>query len=141
MFKTIVWASDGSEHAERALRLAAELAKGNGSKIVAIHVDELMLGRAGGYSVNVNEDDVKAGIEKAVHGLEEQGIDASLETASVGQGGAAHVIADHARNAGADLIVVGTRGHGPITGLLLGSVTQRLLQVAHCPVLAVPPEG
>jgi len=38
-----------------------------------------------------------------------------------------------------DLVVVGTRGHGRVAGMLLGSVTQSLLQVAPCPVVAVPP--
>ena len=36
------------------------------------------------------------------------------------------------------MIVVGTRGHTAIGGLLLGSVTQRLLHIGTCPVLAVP---
>jgi nucleotide-binding universal stress UspA family protein len=43
-----------------------------------------------------------------------------------------------ARDTPADVIVVGTRGHGRVAGLLLGSVTQRLLHIAPCPILAVP---
>ena len=58
-----------------------------------------------------------------------------------GPGGPAHAIADAAKEVGADLIVVGTRGHTALGGLLLGSVTNRLLHIAPCPVLAVPPTG
>jgi nucleotide-binding universal stress UspA family protein len=55
--------------------------------------------------------------------------------------GPAHVIAGVAGDAKADVIVSGTRGHTAIAGLLLGSVTQRLLHLAHCPVLVIPPAG
>ena len=48
-------------------------------------------------------------------------------------------LANLARDSSADLIVVGTRGRSALVGAIGGSVTQRLLHVAHCPVLAVPP--
>jgi len=53
----------------------------------------------------------------------------------------AQCIADIASEVGADMIVVGTRGHSPVGGVFAGSVAQRLLQVAPCPVLAVPPRA
>jgi nucleotide-binding universal stress UspA family protein len=56
-------------------------------------------------------------------------------------GGPAHAIEEIADKANADLIVVGTRGHSPVVGLLLGSVTQRLLHIAHRPVLVIPQGG
>ena len=49
------------------------------------------------------------------------------------QGHPAQALIDQA--AGADLLVVGCRGHGGFTGMLLGSVGQKLLHHAHCPVM------
>jgi hypothetical protein len=37
-----------------------------------------------------------------------------------------------------DVLVVGTRGHSTVAGLLLGSVAQRLLHIAPCPILVIP---
>lgn len=139
MFKTIVWASDGSEHASRALELARGLAEASSAKLVAIHVKEISVGRAGGYPLFFDEEEIERQIQDQVEGLKAAGLDASYEQKGTTAGGAAHVIADAAAEANADLIVVGTRGQGPLSGLLLGSVTHRLLHVAPCPVLAVPP--
>ena len=139
MFKVIIWATDGSSGAERALSLAKGLAQAHGARLVVVHVNEFMVGRAIGYPVNLNEDEVQAAIGKHVEDLKKEGLEATLQTARVSMGGAAHLIAEIADKEGADLIVVGTRGYGPISGLLLGSVTHRLLQIVRCPVLVVPP--
>jgi nucleotide-binding universal stress UspA family protein len=139
MFNLIIWASDGSEHADRAFDYARGLAEASSSRLVAVHVKEITVGRAGGYPLQIDEEEVEQKIQRQADDLKNGGIDASYELRGTTAGGAAHAIADAAKEAGADLIVVGTRGQGPISGLLLGSVTNRLLHVAPCPVLAVPP--
>jgi nucleotide-binding universal stress UspA family protein len=139
MFKVIIWASDGSEHADRALECARGLAEEGSARLLALHVKEITVGRGGGYPVQVDEEEVEQKIQAQVNDLKDAGLDASYEQLGTTAGGAAHTIADAAKDSGADLIVVGTRGQGPISGLLLGSVTHRLLHIASCPVLAVPP--
>jgi nucleotide-binding universal stress UspA family protein len=140
MFKVIVWTTDGSSGAEQALPYAKSLAQADGARLIVVHVNEFSAGRAPG-PVNLNEDKVQAAIGKQVADLKQEGLKATLQLADVMAGGAAHVIAEIANEEGADLIVAGTRGHGPLSGLLLGSVTQRLLQIANCPVLVVPPKS
>lgn len=140
MFKTLVWATDGSASADRALPYVTFLAAQNTGKVIAVHSIDYIVARAGSYPQHVDEQDLQAKIQGQVAELAAAGVEAKLEV--VGGGGRlrpAHVIAQVAREVGADLIVVGTRGHTPMTELLLGSVTQRLLHIAHCPVLAVPP--
>jgi nucleotide-binding universal stress UspA family protein len=141
VFKVIIWATDGSSGAEQALPLAKGLAQTYGARLVVVHVNEFAVGRGapGGYPVNFSEDEVQAAIRKHVEDLKQEGLDATLQVPTVLVGGAAHVIAEIADKEGADLIVAGTRGYGPLVGLLLGSVTHRLLQIVHCPVLVVPP--
>ena len=141
MFKVIIWATDGSSGAEQALLFAKGLAQAGGARLVVVHVKEIMAGRGGGYPVKVDEDEVQAAIGKQVEDLKQEGLQAKLQLADVMAGGAAHVIAEIANEEGADLIVAGTRGHGPLSGLMLGSVTHRLLHIVHCPVLVVPPKS
>ena len=137
MFKTIVLALDGSEASHKAIPLAAELAREDGARIVIAHIEEDVVGKGGG-PVAATEDEIQAEIRKRAEELSAGGIDTSVEMRSVMLGGPAHPIAEIAEEAGADLIVVGTHGHTAVGGMLLGSVTHRLLHIAHCPVLAVP---
>ena len=138
MFKTIVLALDGSDGSRRAVPLANELAKRDKAKLVIAHVEEDVIGKGGG-PIRATEDEIQAEIRRQAEELAAQGVETSVEMRSVMVGGPAHVIEEIADGAGADLIVAGTRGHSPVAGLLLGSVTQRLLHIARRPVLAVPP--
>jgi nucleotide-binding universal stress UspA family protein len=139
MFTKIIWATDGSAAADRALESAKALARDGHGTLVVLHCKELFVGRAGGYPVLADETELEEKIREQVDALREEGLDVTFELANTTAPGAAHAIADSAAELGADVIVVGTRGHTPFAGLLLGSVTQRLLHIAHCPVLAVPP--
>lgn len=140
MFKTIVWATDGSEAADRALPFAKALAAGEGRSLVVLHSKEHFVGgRGSGYPVLADEDELEAKIRGQVEQAREEGFDATFQLLSGAAGHTAHNIANAAREIGADVIVVGTRGHALVAGLLVGSVTQRLLHIAPCPILAVPP--
>jgi nucleotide-binding universal stress UspA family protein len=141
VFNKVVWATDGSESADRALEFARSLAAESGGELLAVHCTELTVpgkGPGGSYPRYATEDELRQKIERQVADLSRDGVRASLQSGTTHVGGAAHVISDIARDAGADVIVVGTRGRTALAGLLLGSVTQRLLHIAHCPVLAVP---
>jgi len=138
MFRTIVWATDGSEHADRALPYAKRLASAPDAALFVVHGNELLTGRAAGYPVLADEDELEAKIRGQVAELRAEGFNTSVRVIRSAAAATAHMIADFARDVGADVIVVGTRGHAPVTGLLLGSVTQRLLHIAPCPVFAIP---
>ncbi|MGZ4201886.1 MAG: universal stress protein [Thermoleophilaceae bacterium] len=138
MFKSIVWATDGSEAADQALPYTESLARESGAAVTIVHFDQHLVGRGSGMPLLADEVDIKAKIEAQAQKLAESGLDVTLRVEGDVTGGAARHIAEAAESASADLIVVGTRGHTKLGGLLLGSVTQRLLHIAPCPILAVP---
>ncbi len=138
MFKKIVWATDGSESADRALDLAKELASQNGAALLVVHTVEHFAGPRGGLETDADEDERQTKIKQQIKDLNDAGVNATLKVVQGGASGAAHTLSDVAAEEGADVIVMGTRGHTPIGGLLLGSVTQRMLHIAPCPVLVVP---
>jgi nucleotide-binding universal stress UspA family protein len=139
MFRKIVWATDGSAGADHALGYARDLARAYHAELVVVHGEEMSAARSSiGYTRRVDEEDLEAKIKRQVAEITGSGVPVSVKVI----GGHAHpatLIAEVAEGVGADLVVVGTRGHTPLAGLLVGSVTDRLLHISPCPVLAVPP--
>jgi nucleotide-binding universal stress UspA family protein len=133
--KTVVWATDGSKAAESALaavrRFLPEI------RVIAVHCDQRVSGRGGVYSLFADEDDLRAFIEAKVEELKDEGLDIVLVVRS-GHASPADAVSAVASRRDADCIVCGTRGCGALRGAFLGRVAQRLLQIAPCPVIAVP---
>ena len=140
MFRRVIWATDGSANADDALPFARALAGSPEARIFAVHCTEIFVGgRANGYSVAADEDELQDKIRNQVKELRDAGVSAKLVLVEGPSSDTARLVADAARKVDADVIVTGTRGHGILTGAIAGSMTQRLLHVSPCPVLAVPP--
>jgi nucleotide-binding universal stress UspA family protein len=138
MFQTIVIGLDGSDGAKKAIPFATELARRDDAKLVIAHVEEYTIGKGGG-PIHVDEDELRAELDELAKGLTDDGVDTSVEVETIRIGGPAHGIDDIAKRVGADLIVVGARGHTALSNLLLlGSVAERLLAIATQPVFVVP---
>lgn len=134
--------SDASRH---ATRYAAALAEATGAAIVGLHAHQPALA---GIPAGIGRDDpvVEPSVEAspavrrriAAQFGPTSAEDATL-VAELAIGEPAAAISERAITAGADLIVIGTRGAGGLQHLLLGSVTEEVMRKSSIPVLAVPP--
>jgi nucleotide-binding universal stress UspA family protein len=139
-WQTIVVGVDGSPSSRKALVWAAGEAADHGADLVVINVwEHTLLPPAG--SVSVSEHYVPDASQRTAEDLvqvikEELGDDPPVPVrANVKQGRPAKVLMEE--SAGADLLVVGERGHGGFVGLVLGSVSQHVAAYAKCPVAVV----
>lgn len=141
MYDTIVVGVDGSDTGEHAFAVAGQMAANNQSRLVVVHVTEIIGGKGGTYPLYVDEDEFRTHLKSEVSALQARDVAAELFTEMVQIGGPARVIAEVATSVNADLIVIGRSGHTAVAGLLLGSVAIKLLHIAPCPILVVPPSG
>ena len=141
--KRILAATDGSEGGERAVELAAQLAHALDGTVLILTV----MNDFPESSLNAlvrSETDIGEVVELLVNQILNQARTCAtragatrIETVS-GWGDPTQSIINFAREHQADAIVVGRRGRGQLSGLLLGSVSQKLVTLAHCPVIVVP---
>ena len=134
MISRILLAADGSERSSLAVRMAAEIAGRFGAEIVVFHALERVMGRGGGFEVETLAE-AHTLVDHVVRELKDVGLSARGEIRSCLYGHTAREIATQAKDEGADLIVMGSRGLSDVAGLLLGSVAHKVLQLAEVPVL------
>ena len=139
-WKDIVVGVDGSPGSRKALTWAAVEAGDHGADLVVINVWEHTLMPPAG-SVSVSERYVPDPSQRTADDLlqvikDELGEEPPVVVQpQVKQGRPAKVLIDESVDA--DLLVVGTRGHGGFAGLVLGSVSQHVAAYAKCPVTVV----
>lgn len=142
VFSKILVSYDGSKQAKKALDKAIELAALNTSmKLEVLQVyDYMHLYVADALIQGTSQMDIEAlkYAEKSVEEAKErlQGIPNSSNV-ELRQGPAARTILEYAKEAGCDLIVIGSRGLGAIGEIVLGSVSHNVVQHAKIPVLVI----
>jgi nucleotide-binding universal stress UspA family protein len=137
MFKTILLAVDGSEHAEKAAELAAQLAREQNDEIVVTHVTELMPSRyqvQPGLDFEFDKDAIELAKGYAAD-MEADGLKVRVELRHSQYGHIARIITNLADELDAGLIVMGSRGRSDLSALLLGSVAHKVLHLSRRPVL------
>jgi nucleotide-binding universal stress UspA family protein len=138
MFNKILHANDGSEPAFHALEMALAIARQNNSELHMVSIEEVDY--LPEFIEEVRQETGAAArrfhtvLQRARALAEKQGV--KLQT---------HVLAGHpvrdvvnlAAELGADLLVIGATGHSALYERMIGSRADRMVQLAHCPVLVV----
>jgi nucleotide-binding universal stress UspA family protein len=139
--RTILVPIDFSPNADAVLEWAAHLAEEHKSRLVLLHAYHLPVDfqqLEGAYLPpdfwTQVKNDAGQNLERYAAPLRERGL--TVETV-IREGYPASVIEDEAAERNVDLLVIGTRGHTGLKHLLLGSVAERVVQKAPCPVLTV----
>lgn len=134
-FRTIAVAYDDTPEAKAALERAEEIALACRAKIVVFTVSAppTVVPGATGYTPTIPPEGGSI-VTRTVKGVDER-LDATGRALNGVPGPA---IVEACEEAGADLLVAGSRGYGPVMRVLLGSVSTQLAHKAPCPVLVVP---
>ena len=138
MFKNILLAYDGSDYSNKALVYASSLAEQYGAELWLIyafpHTSDLL-----GYEdfeklFAKRKSAGQAVLDEALQKLDKSKLKVRAELL---EGPEAESILKAAESSEADLIVMGTRGFGAVKGMLVGSVSRKVIHLARCPVMVV----
>ena len=143
-FKNILVATDFSETSDAAFTYGRTLASTFGATLHVLHVvDNVYFSALGAETYASMTPDLQERIDEAARAqlellaMNTDGSGPAAKSALLRSGTPAPAITQYARDEGIDLIVMGTRGRGGVAHLLLGSVAERVVRTAPCPVLTV----
>lgn len=140
MYKKILVPTDSSEFSKRALEEAISLAKLTDGEVYLLnvaHSPESYWGYTANYGIEVNEEALKQ-LGKMAIDLTRSDVETSVPIHEMVRFGSPSIqVLEVAKEIDADLIVMGSHGRGFVAGALIGSVSQRVLHQAKCPVLIV----
>ncbi len=141
--KKILVATDFGEPAAAALAYGRDLARQYGAALHLMYVEDDLMARYAGDALVLLTPDMQEDIERAaLTRLEALLTDADrrelhARATVLSSLSPASVIVEYARAEKIDLIVIGTHGRGAIAHLLMGSVAERVVRLAPCPVLTI----
>jgi nucleotide-binding universal stress UspA family protein len=146
-FKNILSPTDFSEPSYKAIKVANELALHFSARLVVLHVVSLTpavsssLADAPGFDVAAYQKELEDDARRQMREVVEKMISRDLGNCipKITRGSYPMEILRIAREEKSDLIVIGTRGRTGIPHLVLGSVAERVVQLAPCPVLTIGP--
>ena len=141
--KNILVATDFGEASEAALAYGRELARTFGATLHVLNIADDVYMRLGGDAYVAVLPDLQKDIEAAARRqLDELLIDndptpITVKKVVLTSAATASCIVQYAQDSSIDLIIVGTHGRGAVAHLLMGSVAERVVRTAPCPVLTV----
>lgn len=140
--RKILVATDFSEPANAALAYGRAFAHTFNATLYLVHVVDDMYIRLGGdaYAAVLPElqDDVESEArQRLARMVSDDERSLTVEAVVMTSGATAEAIVEYAEKKNVQLIVVGTHGRSGVAKLLMGSVAERVVRTAHCPVLTV----
>ena len=141
--ENVLVATDFGEASAAALSYGREIARTFGAKLHVLHVVENPMVWMGSESAGIDLVNLRAELEASAQNQLDKLVTAEdreqLKAVTIVRTGRAPAleIANQARLAGIDIIVMGTHGRTAVTHMLMGSVAEKVVRIAPCPVLTV----
>jgi universal stress protein A len=137
--QTILLATDFSTGSDAALDQAIQVAKSTGARVALVHVIEPAIEFPMGAAYSDMDGGYYASVDLALSARASKIEQAGPRcTTKILEGPVTSEITRHARELGASMIILGTHGRTGLSHVLLGSVAEKVIRHAACPVLTVP---